>query len=135
MTEHDPIPPDAMKARIRTFIMTERRLTPEEFAEWQALTLAYRALRHAAREPQPPPYRGVNPNRYPPFSCSQCGTELRPRQPHGILERARILCDPCLARDDSPVLVLATDRAGAVAWLDQHGLIDPTYPTHKKETK
>lgn len=133
MTDHDPTPPDAVKARIRTLLTTDRPLTIEEAAEWHALTVAYRDLRRAERAQAslPQPYRGVDPYRHPPFACSVCGEELRPRQPHGILARGRILCDPCLSRDDSPVLTLATDRAAAAAWLDQHGLIDPT-PTEKE---
>lgn len=126
-----PMPPDALKARIRT-LLTAQSLTPAEATEYAALAAAYRDLRRAERHAPtspaavtPAPYRGVDPRRHVPFSCTGCGRELRPRQDHGILAGYRILCPSCLAGDDSPVLVLAVDRAAATRWLDDRGLIDP----------
>ncbi|KQR86515.1 hypothetical protein [Microbacterium sp. Leaf179] len=134
--DHGATPLDVVRAHIRTLLAVDRPLTGSEAAEWDALASAYRDLRRAERsQPTPPrPYRGTDPYRYPAFACAQCGTELGARAQHGILARGRILCGPCLARDDSAVLTLATDRAAAVTWLDQHGLIhhEPTNPTKKE---
>lgn len=129
MTNHDATPPDALRARLRALLVADT-LTREERTEFDALATAYRAQRRAERVRESvKPYTGVVAERHLVFSCSACGTELPARAWHGILEGARILCDPCLAADESPILALATDRAGAFHWLSGHGLIDPT-PTH-----
>ncbi len=74
----------------------------------------------------------TNPRAHQPFLCCGCGREVPARQDHGILDRHRILCRTCLARDDSLVLALAPDRAAAVAWLDEHGLMDPPTETEQE---
>jgi hypothetical protein len=51
-TEHDPqaTPPDALRARIRSLVATDRPLTADEATEWHALTAAYRDLRRTERQ-------------------------------------------------------------------------------------
>lgn len=129
MTDHDPIPPDALRARLRTLLAADT-LTREERVEFDALATAYRAQRRAERARDAArPYTGVVAEKHPAFACSACGSELPARAWHGILEGARILCDSCLRADESPILTLATDRAGAFHYLAENGLIDPN-PTH-----